>query len=578
MKRVVIGLVMMLALCVCGSALAALPETLASDFAPVDGLVLVARDGEVLIDAAAEKGVRVGELFSLLAAGEPLRHPVSGAVIGRLDRVTGLLAVTQVRSGFAVARQLSGDAPQAGAGVRRFDQVKAWFVDPSGQGEALFAEARAALPHLDWQPYTAGATGNAGNDGLQFVLSGDKLDVRGGGELLHSYRVTPVAAPIAVQAPEPAPGPISVPTPTLAPAAAPTPAPVATLPTPVPATPQGAKPVVPQAAKPVEDRQPSKWLGATVKRVPVALAVADLDGDGRQEVARAFADGIEIGRLVAGDYSAVQSLDLPESRKGQSLAVFDLDGDGRPEIFYTATFSDRVLTTVYEFDGRQYNKIADDQPWFVNVVDLAGGPALLGQRRVNGMSPFAPTINRLRWQGSELAEAAEVRLPSQATVYAIAAFPAAGAERFVRINDAGRIVLCDADDELWASSSSGDTETGFKHSEFQTGGNDELSRTVFLPGPLYAGADGLVVTAFNSGFTASAVFRQMTGAEIIGWRWEGYELTQKWRIADIEGYIPALTIADADNDGIDELVLLVAYPNANPFGSRRSAMRLLALN
>jgi len=549
MKRMVAALATLLMVLTAGMAMAALPAGLTDDFATVDGVVLAVRKGAVLIDAAADQGVRVGELFSVLAAGEPLRHPVSGEPIPGLEEQAGVLVVTEVRPEFSLARQLFGKAPQAGDKVRRYDRVQSRFADPDGRGEALFAEVRAGLPQLDWQGYSKDA-GKAGNGELLFLLQGNRLVVRSGTELLHSYTVDVAAA-------QPVTAPVA---------------------TPAVAAPQGTEAAVPQTAQQVKEKQPSKWLGASVKKVPVAMVVADFDGDGKQEIARAFEDGIEIGRLVGGAYSRLQEIDLSGGRKGLSLAAFDLNGNGRPELFFSAAFADSVLTAVYEFSDKRYRKLADDQRWFVNTVQLADGPALLGQKRTIGSRPFAATVTRLKWQDGELREGETVSLPPGANIYGIAAFPAAGGGKFLRINGSGRLVLASLDaEELWASEQSGDTEIGFRQAE-GLAGDDSLSRSIYLPGPLQVAGDGLVVTAFSSGFTGSNVFRQLTSAEIVGWRWEGYELQPKWRIPEIEGYIPALTVADADNDGVAELVMLLAYPNSNPFASRRSVIRLLALN
>lgn len=556
MKKMLVALVAWVIFLSTGAALAELPASLKVDFAPVDGLVLLARDGEVLIDAAAEKGVRVGELFSVILPGEVLHHPKSGEIIGKLDKVGGVLVITEVRDNFATARQIEGPAPKIGAAVRRFDRVKAWFVDADGQSEALFAEVRSALPQLDWQPYTRDPA-TAGKNALHFTLRGNQFEVRGAGELLHSYTlsqatttaVTPMASPAAVAA---VAAPVAV----------------------AASIPPAAVAVLPQAAEAAQI-QPSKWLGASVKGVPVALVVADLDGDNKQEIARLLADRLEIGRLVGGKYESLREIGLKRGREGVSLAAFDLNGNGRPELFLTATTSDAVRSTVYEFDGKGFQALADDQNWFINVVSLADGPALLGQRWNAGPDPFALAIHRLHWQEGKLIEGEAVHLPALATVYGITAFPAAGGDRFVRINNKGRLELCSLDTkELWVSDTSGASEVGFKYSDFSSG---DLPSYFHLPGPLHLTADGLLVTAFNSGFTGSDVYRQMTSAEIVGWRWQGFDLLPQWRISKVDGYVPALTIADADNDGKDELVMLLAYPKSNPFSSRRSVIRLFAM-
>jgi hypothetical protein len=584
MKGWSVGLVLLGLLLVNGTATAAVPSTLAHDFAPIDGLVLLARDGEVMVDASVEQGVRVGELFSIIAPGETIRHPVSGAVLGRLDKVSGVLAITQVRSGFATGRLLSGAEPAPGTIIRRFARVKAWFVDPAGRGEMVFSEVRAALPQLDWQPYTTDAA-KPSKDGLLFTLQGSNLDVRGDGEMLHSYTLPAIglmAAPVAVT-------PVSVPVVPLAVNAAPAKiaalsgAPVLAAPiegTPaVAAAPQGAAVIVPQTAEAIE-KQPSKWIGAAVDGVPVGLAIADLDGDGKNEVARLLADRLEIGRVTGVNYKKLQEIELVKGRDGLNLVAFDLNKNGKLELFVTAASIDEVRSTVFEFDGKKYRELADDQRWFINLVGLTDGPALLGQRRTPGIQPFAPTVHRLQWQGKVLAEGDAVSLPPDATVFAITSIPGAGTERFVRINNGGHLTLANLElGELWVSEQSGDTEIGFKQSEFLvSGGSEDVVSYIFLPAPLHLSADGLLLTAFNTGFTSSNAFRQMTMAEIVGWRWEGQELMPKWNITGIEGYVPAVTIADLDSDGVDELVMLLAYPNRNPFGSRRSVIRTLALN
>jgi hypothetical protein len=50
-----------------------------------------------------------------------------------------------------------------------------------------------------------------------------------------------------------------------------------------------------------------------------------------------------------------------------------------------------------------------------------------------------------------------------------------------------------------------------------------------------------------------------------------------WQMKEMDGYVPAMTVADADNDGRDELVLLIAHPNSSFFGARKSVIKLFEL-
>ncbi|MBE0502089.1 MAG: hypothetical protein IBX47_11695 [Desulfuromonadales bacterium] len=527
----------------CSAAAATVPSDLLNDFSPLTGLVLLDHGEEVLIDLTAEKGVRVGDLFSVVSKGEIVKHPVTGAPLGTLDEIVGELQIVQLRPGFSIARRIDGEPLKPGAEVRRFDRIAAKFYDSSAFGEPLFIELRERLPHLQWQKYTPIDSADLALllekkpalGGLAFCYDGEILEVRGPeSALLRRYEITPE---------------------------------------------KKTTPAVTSGATALSDQTlATKWLGGAAKGLPIGLAATDFDGDGRVEIARAFEDRLEISRLVGTDFKRLATHEFRAGMTVIALSALDLNSNGRAELFVTTVVEDEVRSEVLEFSDGQYNVIASNQPWFFSTVLLPEkGAVLLGQRRDRSYSGFAPEIYHLEWKDRLLVETVSFTLPEGGMLYSLAPLSPAGKGRYARINSAGRIeVFSQGAPPIWVSGEKGESETGFLQADAQNPNFDEeFLHKVFLPAPLIPGPKDTIITAMNSGLTGTTKYRQMHSLTLTGWHWRNQELLPLWQIKEMAGYVPAMTIADADNDGQDELVLLIAHPDNSFFSARKSVLKLL---
>jgi hypothetical protein len=175
------------------SSRAEVPEEIARDFAPLPGYVVKPADGEFLIDRGAADGIAAGDLFSVLRPGEQIVHPVTGKVLGTLDRVKGFLQVTRVRPGYSHARSLEErEKIVPGDVIRRFERIPAAFLDTTGRGRPVYDRLRTALPGLEWRMVAASADGQASlpeGTMLAFVLEDSRLEVRGPDRTLRSYEM-----------------------------------------------------------------------------------------------------------------------------------------------------------------------------------------------------------------------------------------------------------------------------------------------------------------------------------------------------------------------------------------------------
>ena len=75
------------------AAVAALPDGLKQDFAPIDGYVIMPVGSEYLVDIDAAKGAAPGDLLSALQPGETIIHPISGEVIRTLNKKLAVLKI-----------------------------------------------------------------------------------------------------------------------------------------------------------------------------------------------------------------------------------------------------------------------------------------------------------------------------------------------------------------------------------------------------------------------------------------------------------------------------------------------------
>jgi hypothetical protein len=226
--RRIFGLLLLTLLGIVTPALTAGIDDIRKDFEPLSGYVIMPVQGEFLLDLDAGKGVAVGDLFSVLKPGEKIVHPVTKEVLGSLDEVKGLLQVTRVKSGYSYARPL-GETKGVVKGdpVRRYENVSAALWDYTGQGEAFFAELKAALPALEWQAYAVAQAARPpaptapakGGPQLLFILRHDGLEVRDGVGF-QTIRAYPAPAAVsarptgAIAAPPVAAAPLPVPAPT----------------------------------------------------------------------------------------------------------------------------------------------------------------------------------------------------------------------------------------------------------------------------------------------------------------------------------------------------------------------------
>ncbi|MDY0190789.1 MAG: VCBS repeat-containing protein [Desulfuromonas sp.] len=185
------------------SASAALIDAVQKDFAAVNGCVVMPTGNEYIIDLDAAQGVAAGDLMAVVEQGDAIVHPVTGKVLGTMDKTIAVLQVSRVKSGYSYATLLSGagEAIKAGTKLERFGNLSAVYRDETNANALLFTQLKTAVPALQWQQSASAKVAD-----LFFVNTTNGLQVRDSkGQIIRAYapESQPVAAPPVTAAAKP---------------------------------------------------------------------------------------------------------------------------------------------------------------------------------------------------------------------------------------------------------------------------------------------------------------------------------------------------------------------------------------
>jgi hypothetical protein len=188
------------------SAISAVIDEIASDFKPLSGVVVLASDGEYIIDLDESNGIVIGDIFSVLKAEKKIIHPKTGKVLGVLEEVKGILKVTRIKPGYSFTQPLGKAAIQRGDSIRRYDNLQALFWDYTEKGKSFFVQLQQTLPGLKWQDYETAQHSRPSRpqavaektDTLYFILTPQGVVVRDPQfYVLHSYDLPEALMPVS---------------------------------------------------------------------------------------------------------------------------------------------------------------------------------------------------------------------------------------------------------------------------------------------------------------------------------------------------------------------------------------------
>ncbi len=337
-------------------------------------------------------------------------------------------------------------------------------------------------------------------------------------------------------------------------------------------------------SEPVSKSAEGLWKSSNFDMEITGMSLGDTDGDGKIEIVFISEKEIFVCRYAEGRFGRVAELKERTFYRLLSVDVADINKNGIAEIFVTNINSNySLLSFVLEWDGKEFQRIADNESWYYRVLDIPKqGKILLGQKA--GMkSPFSGGVYELEWSGGQYVAGKQQTLPDKANVYGfiygdlfndgqekVIAF---SPSEYLRITDRGG-------NEEWESTDmmgGGSVYVEFPAEGSASIGNvKEMDRFYLHPRILLSDTnkDGKneVIVVENTDMTRRrlARFRMFKSGHISCLEWEKLGLYPKWKTREISGYISDYSLSDADNDGENELVFSVITKIASILGNAKS--------
>jgi len=592
----------------------------AEAFKPLQGTVLSSLPKDrYLVDVTAASGAHTGMELEVFREGDPFKHPITGQVLGRMDIAVGVIRLVEVQDQFSVAEVVhleDGKQCRPGDGVRvskarvltGLANISSLTIDER-QARTLHREIEAALlktgrfevldermmrstlskeqiaettPLTDPRALeTLRATlrlhtvifpvVRAAEGGLNVefrvvsTVSGRSLylasaEVR----MAAAAQVQPQQQRAAPQTPSPNPSPAGAP----ASEESPTPA----------------------WLGPPRDSSTDKFLGVPYMGIPSTrlvlgpefdgeirgIAVADLNGDGRKEIAVALSNRIAIFAVEGKSFRQIWSSEGQSWERHNNIRALDaadINGDGVAEIFVSNYFADSAASFVLEFQKGEWVQTWRNVGLFFRVMpDGQGRPVLyaqsVGREKMfdSGVRIYAADNGRYRPQS-------QPKLPRGTYIYnfAVGDLDNTGSPQVIQISDAHTL-------RLWSGGKlrSEPTENfgGGQSIDFvgasMTGASDAAGdkvgeRYYIHPRLLIADVSGNgkreLVAVRNT--DSASIFKhidlyQKSKIVALGWAATGFQVV--WETPDLEGYVSDIFFGDLGDGGDRVLVFALVRP------------------
>ncbi|MGV1100886.1 FG-GAP-like repeat-containing protein [Thiovibrio sp. JS02] len=322
------------------------------------------------------------------------------------------------------------------------------------------------------------------------------------------------------------------------------------------------------------------------------MELADLDGDGAEEVILADRESVQIYKRDQNRFSKVGQIAGPQGYRIHAVTVADLNGNGKPEIYASAADTKTPSSFAFEWiEGDKANYIFKDAKWYVRAMQIPGEGAVLAGQRADFDKAVAPGIHRLELSGDTVKPLSRIELPEAVNLFefTIADLDNDGSREIIAIDQYDRLqVLRSGGSTLWKSDEFYGGTTRFIGGQEAMGLADKITKLedlgrIYIPSRIIVqdvNGDNLPDIIINKNLsTSSRLFKNMKNypsGEIHALTWNGIALTELWRTRKIDGYIvDYLLRPNAEKTGAELLVGIILSGKSLDFLSEQTSTVLM---
>lgn len=310
----------------------------------------------------------------------------------------------------------------------------------------------------------------------------------------------------------------------------------------------------------------TKGRGAVISTtVPVemrAMAVGDVTGDGDQEILVLSEQSLRMFKIEDKSLVQVAETSLPPFVVTHALNLADLDGDGKEEIYISGTDGLDISSMIINYDtAGGFQESAANIRWYIRPVLVPGkGWQLAGQRRgVQRLDLVAPGVFLLSMDAEKnLAEGDRLPLPSGINLFDFVYADLDGDDFYeiVTVDQKEKLRVYNPGNELmWVS------EKNFAASKIYLGPgrggmseantrrnfspDEDLERElIFVPAKIIVtdinrdGKEEIVVSEGKKmGLNWFNRLRIYDSGAVVSLAWDGSVLAESWRTGNLQGHV-----------------------------------------
>lgn len=325
------------------------------------------------------------------------------------------------------------------------------------------------------------------------------------------------------------------------------------------------------------------------------MEMADLDGDGQEEVIFADRDAVQIFKRDNNRLSKVGQIPGKTGYRVHAITVADLNKNGKPEIYVSAADHKAPNSFAFEWLGAdKANYLFQDAKWYIRAMPVPGEGMVLAGQRADSDKAVAAGIFRLDLSSGALKAGSAMEVPDSVNLFefTIADLDNDGSREIVAIDQYDRLrVLRAGGTVLWKSDEfyGGTTRFIGGTEAFGAGkaSSQEGSERIYIPSRIIVydvNGDGQQDVIINKNLsTSSRLFENLKNypsGEIHALSWNGIALSELWRTRKIDGYIvDYLLRPSADKKGAELLVgLVLSSSPLDLFAEQTSTMLIYQLD
>jgi TolB-like protein len=320
------------------------------------------------------------------------------------------------------------------------------------------------------------------------------------------------------------------------------------------------------------------------------LDIGDVDGDKKNEIVVMDKNTVYVFKYDGERMSLFQKIETGYHNNFLTLDVADVNRNGYAEIIVTSVVNDNLRSFILEFEKGKFRKIVENAGWYFRVLEHPmKGPMLMGQQ-MGSEGTYVGSIHEFVWKNDSFQKGPKLPLPRETNIFGFTLRQVRGEAKpdIIRLDESDRLNLLSEDGKLlWRSGGKfGGTNNSYDTSKKPMPGfmPNEVPFRVYIPGRILTrdlDGDGNAEVIVNKNNSATGTLferiRSYEKGEIHSLVWDQETLMTDWKTREINGYIADYQVRDADNDGVEELVVATVIPTEGVTGifSRKSRSNVL---